>query len=482
MDVLSNSVYYSSQVGVMGFGFSEIIRGSIEITKGNIRSGLQKTFTGLIGTHLGSRWMGFGDGLHQELMKYSLCVGTAAIGATGFCNFDSGIINRNKSKIIQGIAQIVIGISATAYLDALNSKVVLVAHQAILLTIASYWISKSGLSDLTQHQYKKGICKILLGLSGIGCAGYYVYSEFFFQNYPWIPLPPDETGFITNHTSEIEKMYTHQTPTGRWQHIGSGVSKASYKHPELPGYIVKIPTSSTPFRRQFSFCNDAEAHYNNLQDLRAGFSQTAYPHIILPNSHLVSTAHGPVGVEQMFDTVDYFSFPDSQQKQDAEKELNSFLGKYEVCDVTLSLNHNAAFIKGTEHDPKIGIYDVDCRFDDMRTGLSHSHAQFRARVLAVAGAVWATSVQMTRGLLGIKPARVVMTLGALGMGTGVYLRLAYPPKRPSELSDDEAAVLFLFGGMSAAFTKAMALAAIRGWKAIRQLSTLYSGKKHSRDK
>lgn len=462
MDILNSSLSCTPKGGVLAFGIKETIQGPIEIGEGNFRKGLNKTLIGLTATNLGSRWMGFGGGLHQELMKYSLCLGTAAVGVRGFCNFANGIKNRSKFQVVEGIAQAAMGLAATVYLDSLSSKVLLVAQQTFLLVMTSCWISKSGLSDLTQRQYKKGVYKILLGMSGIGCAGYYVYSELFFKNYGWRsePLTPDEMGFIKNHTSEIEELYTHQKPVGQWRKIGSGVSKAAYQHPQLPGYLIKVPTNADSY--WYHRDNDAETHYKILQNIQAQFKQADFPHIVLPNCHLVNTTKGTLVVEQMFDTTPYFSVPDSQQKHVAETELRRFLEKNNICDIHISADHNAGIIKGTERDPKIGIYDFDCNSPDSNKADTIQQDRVKGVAFAISSAVMATSVQMTRKISGIKLARVSMALGALaGVGTIIYFNSVVPASK-FEIPKNEA--LFLIGGLSAAFTTAMGLTAICSWK------------------
>lgn len=356
MSIIQNFLSTAIPTAITYFGTKETIHETAKISE-NLLQGAQKTLIGLTAINLGTRWLDLNEAMPQELMKYSLCAGMGTMAVKGISDFVQGIKERNIFEVLKASAKVTIGTAGALIIDALDSKVVLVAQQALLLSLASFYSSKSGIQDFKQGNHKKGICKILLGLGGFACSTYYVCDAF------KIPLPNnltyEQSKFLSEHESEIDHIYTNHKETGSWKKLGEGISKAAYVHPDQPDTLVKFPTRDTPFHFTRS---DIRAHYDYLQKARKIASKLK--HIKLPKASLVETKNGPIVIEEKFNFIDYNSIPETVSKQSAISNLNYFLTKTNLCDVCIEENDNARFLKGSINDPKIGIFDFDCNNND----------------------------------------------------------------------------------------------------------------------
>ncbi len=89
--------------------------------------------------------------------------------------------------------------------------------------------------------------------------------------------------------------------------------------------------------------------------------------------------------------------PDSAEKEEARSQLSDFLLKGRYCDI--QIEHNAKFLQGNPTDPKIGIFDLDCREELPKT------------FLAVAGPVLIALAEKTTKFMG-GPGKAKVLLGA----------------------------------------------------------------------
>lgn len=431
MTVLEKGLPYPSPMEVIGIlGMGGTVLGCHDISEGKFWQGVQKTFLGLTATNLGARSIGFDHFSTQELMKDSILIGASSVTIKGATNFILGGIQKNKDQMIKGLAQGILG--ATGYaINNLDAKVILVAHQATLLAFTSLYISKSGLDDLSQGNYKKGICKIFLGVAGLACASYYVYNEILLSYretesfYP-TSLNFEQNAFLSKHKSEIEQIYTkniyNRTEIGNWKKVGEGATKYTYEHPDLSNNIVKFPNCWCSDRKNN---NDIciQMDYKYLRKAQKIILGQKFPHIKVPAATLVKTSKGLTLFEQKFDLIDFNSIPDGPSKKAALTELTSFMGQSGLCDVPLSLVRNAGFLKGTEKDPTIGVYDFDC---NIRKNAKKQLITFGLKALADGVMILKGGTRITKVMTGKKLATAIMIVGSVA-GVVLGTRIAQDP-------------------------------------------------------
>jgi len=154
-------------------------------------------------------------------------------------------------------------------------------------------------------------------------------------------------------------MYQSKGSIGNWTCIGRGISKAGFTHPDLPGYLVKIPIREEAFRADTE--SDVRTHYNRVQQIRKMSDFFDFKHIILPKTVLFESPNGPYVVEEKFDLMPKEEVSQLKFIEDINREFERFLKITRLCDISLRNHHNAGFLNGTQNDPKIGVFDVDCR-------------------------------------------------------------------------------------------------------------------------
>jgi len=429
MSALEKCSHHSAPIILTTFGSAHTIRGVSNIGEGHALEGARQALLGLTATNFGNRWMGLDCGMNQELMRYSICAGTGSVALKGIGHLAKGIGQRNARQILKGTLQTAGGIAGAIYLDALDSRVIRIAHESLLLAGCGYHISKSALSDLRKGDYRKGAGKILLGAGAIVCAGYYFYNQMGYMGYnkvfyPNDPLTYEQQDFISRHDSEISDIYTTQKTPDGWTKLGNGVSKAAYSHPDAPGVLIKIPTRATPYRSDTD--NDVLTHHRHLQ--KAKEIAFDFPSIRVPSSSLVETPNGPIVVEERFNFENYYSVS-HPRKQEAVEEFDHFVKKSKLCDVLLQRDHNAAFLKGSDKDPKIGVFDFDCNTDSIfKIGSNLKIKKTSARIITAAGTILTATAAITKALTGPKLAKAVITAGiATGTLAGILTYINHPP-------------------------------------------------------
>ena len=176
------------------------------------------------------------------------------------------------------------------------------------------------------------------------------------------PLPLSIKNFLNNHIDEIEFLYNREWSMGNWKQIGEGGGKRTYTHPDLPGYVVKIPKYILDTNPRASV--DLREHFKNLPKARQLLKTYRYDKLVIPSSYLIETAETPIAIEQKLKFSPHYT-PDEDKQTTAEKQLKDFLNRGRFCDIYIEKQHNAGFLAGTEKNPKIGIFDLDCNIDDM---------------------------------------------------------------------------------------------------------------------
>lgn len=253
------------------------------------------------------------------------------------------------------------GCAAVVYLSCLDSKIILVAHQTLLISLAGTNITRTGIKDLIEGHYKKGCLELFMGTIGILGSALYAYNEIFsfHETVNAKEIPPQLDTFLKNHMNEIGKMYTKKQGIGKWTVLGQGVSKKAYIHPDSD-YIIKIPHGRSFWGNSES---DVVIHYNELQKAATLVNQMGYKYLTIPDAYLIEHPEGPLVVEQKFNIKSFSdTFRESQLSELSGPllELDDFLKKGGYCDIDIGGNHNAGFLRDSA-DLSIGIYDLDCK-------------------------------------------------------------------------------------------------------------------------
>lgn len=185
------------------------------------------------------------------------------------------------------------------------------------------------------------------------------HAQLNLKNNPIQPLgsmlSSKQAAFINIHGDEIEKLSNPDGIVGKWKELGKGVTKIVYEHPELEGMVVKVPreNSDLPF---------LQSHFFNLQMTRRLSSFLNFTQIVIPRCDLFERPGGLYLVEEKFTLTPFDSIPQSETKSKAVKQLDQFLKYFGFRDITLTTQHNAGFLAGTERNPMIAIFDLDESF------------------------------------------------------------------------------------------------------------------------
>lgn len=348
-----------------GAGVGVTIEGALNLGDGDLVRGARKIIYGLAGTNFGARYLGFSDSITQDLMQYSLCQGIALTALNGICHAARGFSQKRFTQFIKGAAQSGMGALVFCGMSSMDAKTFSVAHQALLVTLASSHLAKSGSSDIANENYKMGVCKLLLSVGGIVGAGYGVYLQLLDNQSYSQALPPDEltfkqNAFIDTHEKEIELIYknssniSHSLPEN-WNKIGNGGFKRVYSHPEFDR-LIKV---TGPKFRDFHL---EKRHYDNLQEAKQVVHYLGFSHIKIPACNLVEISQSvPILVEEKLDLLLYKEIPDGPLKNKAEIELAEFTMIFGLDDVNVETDHNAGFLNDTNDGLKIGVFDFDQR-------------------------------------------------------------------------------------------------------------------------
>ena len=100
-------------------------------------------------------------------------------------------------------------------------------------------------------------------------------------------------------------------------------------------------------------------HYKNGQYAREFIKSHNYKHLVIPTLSYYVTESNQIVVEAKIETVSINEVPDSQGRKDETMNYLDSFRQNRFCDI--SLGKNADFLKGTEQNPQIAIYDLDCR-------------------------------------------------------------------------------------------------------------------------
>ncbi len=102
--------------------------------------------------------------------------------------------------------------------------------------------------------------------------------------------------------------------------------------------------------------SDTKRHYDYIQQVKQTSSK--YMRIRIPGCILAGDPDDPYLIEEKFHMVPYDKVPNSLAKTAVEQELEDFVGEYDLCDIDLADDHNAAFLEG--RPLQIGVFDFDC--------------------------------------------------------------------------------------------------------------------------
>ncbi len=325
---------------------------------GNFLGGINRVFFGLAAADLGARLMSISETFHQKIMHTTLLASAAFVAVKGGVNVVRSSAEKNIDLRLLGIAQMAGGIAANYFLQGVKAKIVAVLHEAILISLIGGFISSLNLKEFGERG------KILSCVGGVIGAGYHIYQglvEQVFRINPKINAFLNDhkiNAFLNDHIEEIEKMFRDKSETEDWSVLGSGVSKIAFTHPDLPGFLIKIPRYSKSFWGYAE--SDVEANFEKLKEAQSLVQANNYRHIVIPQSELFKTKEGFVALEEKFEIVSYDLVADDLEKANAKMELKDFLVNGKYCDIYIEENHNCGFLKNKK-TPQIGVFDLDCK-------------------------------------------------------------------------------------------------------------------------
>ncbi len=129
-------------------GIGGTIFGSLDLTNGHILEGAKTLFLGMTSLNLGGRLQGLGPIAHSKLMQCALGAGAAVVGAQGALRLARGVTQKNVAEIFKGAVQTATGLAGTACIHSLDSRIIVIAHQASVIALSSSFIAKLGFDDL----------------------------------------------------------------------------------------------------------------------------------------------------------------------------------------------------------------------------------------------------------------------------------------------------------------------------------------------
>jgi hypothetical protein len=272
---------------------------------------------------------------------------------------------KQLGQSVKGLVQTVAALAGAVFLSNLGSREMDVLHQSSLLALSGGYIASVGVKDLARGKYAKGAAEVVLGVSGVACSAYYVYHEIFSCNVPIIKkgcnvecLSSEDASFIENHSCEIRKLIDDKIAVGKWEYIRKGASKIVFRHPEMPGYFVKIPIQEQSIYDAND--NDIRRHFRTARKVQTIIEENGYDRIVVPRSQLMELpGASPFLVEQRF----YFGDDTGEIRSNAKianQQLNHVLEKSGLCDVDLWDHLNVGYLAGTESSAQLGLYDFDC--------------------------------------------------------------------------------------------------------------------------
>jgi len=360
-----------------------IFSGPLAILDGDISQGVSQTLYGLTSINLMGRYFQADGEKLGGIIKNTLLMSISANTVSLLSNMGSRVKERNSLEILKDVFKDIfrgaLGIAAVVAINTLDAKVILVAQQASVFLFTATYLFLYGYKNILKNNEKAPVALLLTALILLMTA-IYVHDELSDKDHP-IPCFPynspnqEQNIFLTKHQLELEYIY-NITKAGvtknpnfpeiiiknsdQWHKLGEGISKVAYTHPDLPNSVIKIPNRMSPFP------NSLETHYANLRKAEYLVNQHAIRHIKIPKIFLTNIPQGPVVIEEKLECLNYYHFPNSLKKHKALSNFNNFLKITDLRDIYPKTNYNACFLKGTENNPQIAVFDFDSTGSEQR--------------------------------------------------------------------------------------------------------------------
>ncbi|MEN9654864.1 MAG: hypothetical protein RL235_976 [Chlamydiota bacterium] len=360
------------EINLIASGIAGTVAGAVALTQKRLRSGVRYILAGLSAINIGGGLSGVSAGKQSEVMKCTLAAVTGIIGVSGALQLVQGIKQRSLSQIVKGIVRTCASVAGTALVCSLDSRVIIVAQQACVLGLASSFIGVLGLKDVAKGQYRSGLCKMAVGITGMAAVVLCVHTAnqatvllgLPASTHPKADLPTAESRlslFLDFHRREIEAICSTKTEVGAWRCLGSGISKVTFGHPGLPGWVIKTPKQNDPWH--YSYLNLAK-HSEVIEYVRA--VADSFNRIYIPKSYELRLNTGCYAViEEALNLRPYYVR--RVEDREAKRQFDVLVGSTGLCDVEPDrpldaveiFPHNAGVIIGS-NPPVIGIVDFDC--------------------------------------------------------------------------------------------------------------------------
>jgi hypothetical protein len=413
---------------LMATGIGETIGGALALANGGMRREAGTMILGMTMTNVGGRLQGLDSASHSELMQGALVLGTGAVGVQGSVRLARGVKQKNAQEIFKGSLQAAAGIVGSAFVYSLDSRIIVVAHQASLLALSSAFVAKFGAQELLKGRVRPGLCKVICGLGGIALSGYYAYISCAHKE-TLSPLPEDQIAFLKEHRGEIDEIYTGKNLSGNWKELGRGTSKTAFVHPDFPGWLIKVPNRKWGYRGATGE-DDMRINYENFSQVQC--LSTSYDQIILPKSHLYQTGNGIMIVEQRLDLVPGNRIADSPAKAAALAQFDAFKKAADLCDVSPEWGENSGFVRDSA-PPRIGVIDFDCKSSQLNEILNRdfrnprpqffvpdNRNQITALMLATGIAITKAAAWAAKKIKTIEPDTILKLAVASGAAGALY--------------------------------------------------------------
>ncbi len=228
--------------------------------------------------------------------------------------------------------------------------------QKIALIALTAWTAYHGIKDMTKKKWTRGIPKLLCSAALAGLSYLLLSSK-----------PQFYHDFVRAQRANIKQMTHKRTVVGKWQELGRGVSKMTVVHPNLPGYVLKIPVRDNSYwasQKTIMKTSDIRLQYKYANEARDIIERAQLDQLVIPKSYLVETFSGPIVIEERLNvehSMDWdrlIPFFGDKAKSKARNQLKYLQEKAKICDQMLFFSHNVAFLKD---EKKIGIFDMDCK-------------------------------------------------------------------------------------------------------------------------
>lgn len=337
-------------------GMAASAKGCLDLVSGRFVEGATMLLTGLTVMAADAKLNFLNRVDLSNLVKFSIFSGVAAAAVQGGFRFVDGIKQHNSIELLKGAFQTAVGAIVGSFVSTLDSRVVMIAHQAAIITLSSALTTRLGYFDIKKGCYVDGLYKLLIGAVGFAGAAYHT-QNLMRENF----ITDEMLIFLENHNEEIESIRRYPRALGDWKNIGLGTSKNVFEHPKLSGKVIKLAKNEGPYGNVY-----LNFHHLNLESMRKIAETPDFDRIFLPQTQIYQPVRSKRGscilIEEKISPLKFSTVPDSDEKRIIIEQLHHFLYRAHLRDVRPEIDHNAGIINDGGN-LKMAIYDADSGAD-----------------------------------------------------------------------------------------------------------------------